>query len=246
MQNVELRNLYYLLRKQVTIASALLLLSKFLSAQREINLPDHDAKPYYFGITLSYNTSYLHALHHPKFLQSDTIMVAEPVNAGGFGLGLLATLHLSNRFEFRFNPQLMFASKTLRYITKYDKPGEEPNPKKNIESILMSLPVQLKFKSDRIDNFRVYMLAGLKFDYDMASNSTARRAEDLVKLKPSDLGFEGGIGYNFYFKSFIFSPEIKISNGLNNIHSRDANLKFSNVLDRLQSRMIVFSIHLEG
>jgi hypothetical protein len=234
------------LRKQVIAAGVLLLTGINAFSQREINLPDHDAKPYYFGITLAYNTSYLHAFHNPKFLQSDTIMVAEPKNAGGFGLGLLATAHLSDRFELRINPQLIFASKTLRYITRHDGVLETPNPSKNIESILMSLPLQVKFKSDRIDNFRVYMMAGLKFDYDMASNSTARRAEDLVKLKAGDYGFEGGIGFNFYFKSFIFSPEIKISNGFNDIHSRDPNLKFSNVLDRLQSRMIVFSIHLEG
>lgn len=238
--------MFHLLRKQVIAAGVLLLMVKSSIAQRELNLPDHDLKPYYFGITLSYNSSYLHASHHPQFLQSDTIMVSEPRNAGGFGLGLLATAHLSNRFEVRVNPQLIFASKTIRYVTRYDGPLDIPNPTKNIESILMSLPIQVKFKSDRIDNFRVYMMAGLKYDYDMASNSTARRAEDLVKLKASDYGFEGGIGFNFYFKRFIFSPEIKISNGFNNIHSRDVNLKYSNVLDRLQSRMIVFSIHLEG
>ncbi|MBD0287229.1 MAG: PorT family protein, partial [Flavisolibacter sp.] len=37
-----------------------------------------------------------------------------------------------------------------------------------------------------------------------------------------------------------------ISNGLSNLHSRDEQLKYSNVLDRIQSRMIIFSIHLEG
>ncbi|HET9056545.1 MAG TPA: outer membrane beta-barrel protein [Chitinophagaceae bacterium] len=216
------------------------------SAQREINLPEHDSKPYYFGITLSYNTSYLHASHHSRFLMYDTVMVVEPVNAGGFGLGLLATGRISNRFEIRFNPQLTFSEKKLRYSLNYTTPVQDPKPVKSIESILFSLPIQIKFKSDRIDNFRVYVLGGLKYDYDLASNSSARRAEDLVKLNKGDYGFEGGIGFNFYFKSFIFSPEIKISNGLSNIHSRDANLKFSNVLDRLQSRMIVLSIHLEG
>ncbi|TAL40944.1 MAG: PorT family protein, partial [Chitinophagaceae bacterium] len=55
-----------------------------------------------------------------------------------------------------------------------------------------------------------------------------------------------GMGFNFYFPSFILSPEIKISNGMKNIHSRDPNLKYSNTIDRIQSRMIVFSIHLEG
>ncbi len=90
------------------------------------------------------------------------------------------------------------------------------------------------------------MLGGGKLDYDLASNAKARKAEDMVKIEKVDYGIEGGLGFNFYFKSFIFSPEIKISNGLRNIHSRDVNLKYSSVFDRMQSRMVVFSIHLEG
>ena len=41
------------------------------------------------------------------------------------------------------------------------------------------------------------------------------------------------------------SPEIKFSYGITNLHQLDRGLKYSNVLDKLQSRMIVFSIHLE-
>ena len=83
-------------------------------------------------------------------------------------------------------------------------------------------------------------------DIDLASNAQARKADDLVKIQKYDLGIEAGIGFNLYFPSFILSPEIKISNGLNNIHSRDKNLKYSSVFDKMQSRMIMFSIHLEG
>lgn len=90
------------------------------------------------------------------------------------------------------------------------------------------------------------MFAGGKVEYDMTSNSSARKAENLVKLKNYDLGVEAGIGFNFYFPVFILSPEIKISNGLINTHSRDANLKFSSNIDRLSSRMIVFSLIFEG
>ncbi|HQV06518.1 MAG TPA: outer membrane beta-barrel protein, partial [Chitinophagaceae bacterium] len=114
------------------------------------------------------------------------------------------------------------------------------------ESVIVSFPFQIKFQSDRIGNFRVYTLAGFKADIDMASNARAKKAEELVKIKRYDYGPEFGIGFNFFFNSFIFSPEIKITNGLNNIHARDENLRFSSVFDRIRSKMIVFSIHLEG
>lgn len=80
----------------------------------------------------------------------------------------------------------------------------------------------------------------------MASNARAKRAEDLVKIDRFDYGPEFGIGFNFFFDSFIFSPEIKISNGMRNLHARDKNLIYSSVFDKIQSRMIIFSIHLEG
>ena len=111
---------------------------------------------------------------------------------------------------------------------------------------MLGLPVHLKFRSDRIDNFRVYMFGGGKIEYDLSSNARAKRAEELVKLKKFDFGIEAGIGFNFYFPVFILSPEIKISNGIFDTHSRDANLKYSSTIDQINSRMIVFSLIFEG
>ncbi|RYY89843.1 MAG: PorT family protein [Chitinophagaceae bacterium] len=216
---------------------------------KEINLEEHDAKPYYFGITLASNTARFHVEQHPYYLGQDTVLVMEPTNSGGFGLGLLATARLNHRFELRFNPTLIFLERNIVYQLKYRdifEDGDGFQVTKKVESVITSFPLQLKFRSDRIGNFRVYMLGGVKLDYDLASNAKARQAENMIKIGKIDYGIEGGLGFNFYFKSFIFSPEVKFSNGLRNMHDRDANLKYSNVIDRIQSRMIVFSIHLEG
>jgi hypothetical protein len=140
----------------------------------------------------------------------------------------------------------MFIERNIFYKLKYPEFDGSTDITKTVESVIMSFPVHVKFQSDRIGNFRVYTMAGFKGDIDMASNARAKRAEQLVKIERYDYGPEFGIGFNFFFESFIFSPEIKISNGLRNIHARDADLKYSNVFDRIQSRMIVFSIHLEG
>jgi hypothetical protein len=136
--------------------------------------------------------------------------------------------------------------RNIFYRLKYPDLDGDTLVTKKIESIIVSFPFQLKFQSDRIGNFRVYTMIGFKADIDMASNARAKKAEDLVKIEKYDFGPEFGIGFNFYFPSFIFSPEIKISNGLRNIHDRDSKLKFSSVFDKIQSRMLVFTIHLEG
>lgn len=227
-----------------------LLLCQTATAQidkAELNKYDQDSKPYYFGLSVGINRARFQTELHPQFLLNDSVLVAEPNNSGGLSLGLSATLRLSNRFQLRFNPQLMFLARNIFYKLKYPDPFDgNTDVTKTVESVIMSFPVHLKFQSDRIGNFRVYTLAGFKADIDMASNARAKRADELVKIEKYDFGPEFGIGFNFYFPSFIFSPEVKISNGIRNIHGRDENLKFSNVFDKIQSRMIVFTIHLEG
>ena len=230
---------------------ALLLLQLPAAAQpthgrTDINMWDHDDKPYYFGISIGANLARFQTYLHPRFLESDSVYVAEPNNSGGITLGLQVTTRLSNRFQLRFNPQLMFIERNIFYKLKQPDIDGNLESIKKVESIIMSFPLQVKFQSDRIGNFRVYTLAGFKADIDMASNARAKRAEELVKIEKHDYGPEFGIGFNFFFDSFIFSSEIKISNGLRNIHARDENLRFSNVFDKIQSRMIVFTIHLEG
>jgi Outer membrane protein beta-barrel domain len=247
MQTTHIWNMQYLYRRQVIVTVLFLFtLVQTSLAQYEINLPQHEEKRYYFGITLSTNFSRFQAEHHPKFLQSDSITNVEVVSKPGFGLGLLGTLRLSPHLEVRINPHLIFASRSINYQVTYPLTGDATFQQKTIESIYTSFPLQLKFSSDRINNFRVYILGGGKFEYDLASNSRARKAEDLIKLGKNALGYEAGLGFHFYFPSFILSPELKISNTFGNIHSRDPNLIYSNVIDRMQARMIVFSIHLEG
>jgi hypothetical protein len=204
-------------------------------------------QPYYFGITLGYNSSYLHLSKSQQFIQNnDTILVAEPGSSGGIIMGLLATARLNDHFQFRVNPQLIIGgAKSIKYILGKNLPGEAINQLQSLPSTLVSFPFQFKFNSDRIGNFRTYILGGVKYDIDLSSNSGARNAEDLVKLKRGDFGLEAGIGFNFYLPFVTISPEIKMSYGLSNIHQLDPALKYSNVLERIQSRMIVFSIHLE-
>jgi hypothetical protein len=159
----------------------------------------------------------------------------------------MANLQLTKHLDLRAYPlNLIFSEKVFGYTQKL--PGESTSTveKQSVESIVMSFPFQVRLKSDRINNFRVYTLAGMKYDFDLASNSGARNADNIVKVNKSDYGLEGGIGFQFFFPYFILSPEIKFSYGLSNVHSRDESLRYSNVIDKMNSRMILFSLHFEG
>jgi hypothetical protein len=236
--------------KQIFLVTCFLVISTVSSfAQKEIFREEQDQKPYYFGLSLSAVYSRFQIEHHSSFLEQDSILVAEPGNAPGISLRLVAGLNLSPRFELRFNPGLIFTDRPIIYqLNKKYSPDPDAGYtiKKGVESIITTFPLSLKFKSDRIGNFRVYMLGGGKIDMDLASNAQKRKADDQVRIKKFSYGLEAGMGFNFYRRSVTITPEIKISNGLNDLHDRHENLNYSRVLDRIQSRMIIFTIHLEG
>jgi len=213
-----------------------------------LNLPDHDSKRYHFGINLGMNKSHFSFTHHPQFMTQDSVTVIESLNSTGINLAWLVNLNLSPHFDLRTYPlNLTFSAKASQYALTYpDAPaGESALTIKKVQSITLSLPLQVKFSSDRIDNLKVYTIAGVKFDYDMASNAGRSNADDLIKLNKFDYSVQGGIGFHLYFPFFVLSPELKVDWGLANLHSRSSSLKFSSNVDQIYSRMITFSLTVE-
>ena len=155
----------------------------------------------------------------------------------------MGTLRLTKFVDLRFVPSLSFAEKRL--VMQYGFPTDSTSDR-TIESIYMHLPLQLKFKSDRIRNFRFYAIAGGKFDYDLAANARSHRTDEVLKVSPIDAGFELGVGFEFFNPNFIFAPEIKLSQGLINQLSNTNSVELNNAIQDLHTRMIVISIHLEG
>ncbi|HZI69060.1 MAG TPA: outer membrane beta-barrel protein [Hanamia sp.] len=236
--------LYLLRRKIVWFGLSLLFCSVSAIAQDNVvNQENHDDKPYHFGINLGYNESHFNFTHHPRFLQYDSILDVESINNPGINLAWLVNVRVSDHFDIRLHPlDLTFSEKAFLYSQKYET---DSSVTKKVQSITLSFPVNIAFSSDRIGNFKVYTLAGAKYDYDLASNAGAAKAEDLIKLRKSGLSAEIGLGFHIYFPYFVLSPEIKLSSGITNVHARDPNLKYSNVIDRINERMVTFSLTVE-
>ncbi|MBK8444279.1 MAG: PorT family protein [Sphingobacteriales bacterium] len=209
------------------------------------NLEKHDYKKIYFGILGGWNTTRFNIEHSKDFILNDSIKLLESPNTPGFNLGIISNFRLSKHADLRLIPTLVLAEKKLRY-TEIANSGDSTFVN-TIESIYFDIPIALKYKSDRFnDNYRFYVMSGLRFDYDLASNSKKRRANDIVKLGRFDVAAELGFGFEIYFPMFIFSPEIKISRGLNNVHVPTDNLRYSDVIGALRSRTITISFQFEG
>jgi hypothetical protein len=209
----------------------------------DINQESHDDRPYHFGINIGYNKSHFNFTHDPRFLQYDSILDVESINSAGINLAWLVNVRMSNHFDLRVHPlDLTFSEKSFLYTQKYEA---DTSLTQKVQSITLSFPVNIAFSSDRIGNLKVYALAGGKLDYDLASNKGATETGDIIKLNRLDASAEIGLGFHIYFPYFVLSPEIKLSSGLRNLHDRDPDLKYSNVIDKINSRMITFSLTVE-
>lgn len=228
--------------KKISIAFALLISTCVANAQTKgtFNYLDFAAKPYYFGITLAYNTSSFQPYQSSQFFTSDSIRGIESLAGQGFNLGIVTNLKIGQNFDFRFLPTLSFADRTLQYTTSNSLVN------KRIEAVFFEMPFHARYKSEPYEDLRVFVIGGVKYSFDVASKSRTRQDANLVKITPTDFAVELGAGVQFFFPYFIFSPEIKFSQGISNglIYNRD--LEFSSVLDKVLSRTFTISFHFEG
>ncbi len=207
------------------------------------NFLDFNQKPYYFGITLAYNSSNFKVFQSRNFVLNDSIRRVESVTGPGFNLGIVTNLKIGESFDIRFLPTLSFAERNINYAAPRDV--RRPFFRK-IESVFVEMPFHARYKSVPFHDMRLFVISGIKYSFDVASDSRSRMAESLVKIAPNDFSFEIGAGIQFFLPYFIFSPEIKYSHGLNNILIFDNELEESTVIEKVLSRTLTVSLHFEG
>ncbi|MCW3125138.1 MAG: PorT protein [Bacteroidetes bacterium] len=205
------------------------------------NVHELGRKQIYFGISLGVNAANYRIVHKP-FNGVDTIKSMRPALGPGFNLGIIANWQFHRYFDLRLIPALSFSDKSIKYTTVLRK---SPDVKQTISSIYLSFPLQLRFKSDPIKNTRIYVIAGARYDYDLASNSNTR-AQTLLKVSKHDVSVDYGMGVMIYFPYFIMSPEFKVSQGVINVNSPTNGYIYSRVIEKLYSRTYTFTLNLEG
>ncbi|MEY4902912.1 MAG: hypothetical protein RLZZ292_727 [Bacteroidota bacterium] len=216
-----------------------------LQAQRasnNYNYLDFNQKPYYFGITLGYNSSDFKVFRSKNFITNDEIHITEGVTGPGFNLGVVSNLRVGEYFDIRFLPTLSFSERNI----EYKKTNDSNSNREKFEQVLVELPFHVRYKSAPYNDKRMFLIAGCKYVYDVASTSTVRQSATLVKIAPTDFCFEIGTGIQMYFPYFIFSPEIKFSRGLSNVLLYNNNVVKSQVLEKVLSRGLTVSLHFEG
>lgn len=93
---------------------------------------------------------------------------------------------------------------------------------------------------------RAFVVTGVKYSFDVANDSDTRQADELIKISPTDFQVEFGAGVQIFFPFFIFSPEIKFSQGITNSLIYNKNIVQSTLIEKLYSRAFTISFHFEG
>lgn len=204
------------------------------------NFRDFNRKSYYFGINVGFNSSGYKLHQSGFFINNDSIKVTEGSSEVGVNMHMITNLKLGEYFDFRFLPGFSFAQRGFEFTNVSDSKVIE----RKIESVFFELPFHIRFKSEPYKDKRLFVVAGLKYSYDVQSNSKSRKT--LIKIAPHDFQYEVGVGMQMFYPYFIFSPEIKFSRGLGNILIYDRAQNEARVLENVVSQIFTISFNFEG
>lgn len=214
------------------------------------NLPKFEKRKIHFGFIIGTNANNFTVKRKNPALGGvpDSLISINASSSSGFNLGIVSDLHLNEYFSLRFTPNLAFSSRTLNYTFQtFD--GVKVFPK-DIESTLINFPINIKYKSVRVNNFSAYFIGGAAYTYDLASkvgsdNLATELSDIIIKLKRDDIVAQIGFGTEFYLEYFKFGIELKMSYGFTNILFNDGT-QLSTPIDYLRSKMCLISFTFEG
>ncbi len=174
----------------------------------------------------------------------------------GFGIGFVSDLYITPNVNLRFTPVFVFSDRIIDYEfvdgeqnDRHGVPSPEGFTRRTVSSTMFEFPLGIKLKSDRKNNFRAYILAGMKYGIDIASKKNADDEGDIaiqkqLKNNKGILSYDVGIGFDLYFEYFKLSPEIKLSNSIKSILKREEH-PYTSPLEKLYLRNFVFSLYFE-
>ncbi len=213
--------------------------------QKPKNESWYDEKLLYFGFSLGFNTMDLKITPSKTFMDSTSLYPELSILNPGINIQIVTDLRPSKYLDLRFLPGVSFGQRTIMYY-KNQTPDHIPQV---IESSFLEFPLLLKFKGDRLNNVRPYVIGGLNYRYDLAAKKEYDPDKQVyVRLKKPNLYYEVGGGLDFYLTYFKLSIELKMSNGIGNVLVQDPAQgypQYVNAIEKMRSQIWVLAFHFE-
>jgi hypothetical protein len=213
--------------------------------QKPKNESWYDEKLLHFGFSLGFNTMDFDITPSQAFLDSTSLYPEVSKLNPGINIQIVTDLRPANYLDIRFLPGVSFGQRIVRYY----KDGVLYNDQQRLESSFLEFPLLLKYKGDRLNNVRPYVIGGLNYRYDLAGK---REFDDekpvYIRIKRPDLYYELGAGLDFYLTFFKLSVEVKMSNGIRDVLIKEAapgHSEFYNAIEKMKSQIWVLAFHFE-
>lgn len=211
-----------------------------------LNLEKFEQKRIHFGFALGMNNASF--LMRSDYTVVDSLISLNVQPQSGFNLGIISDLHFNEHFGLRFVPTLSFGQRNMVYV--FEENGKPLNPEiKAVESTFVDFPLDLRFRSARLNNFSTYFLGGFKYSLDLASqeksDNTLKGADVLVRIKQNSWNWDVGYGLDFYLPYFKFGVELKYSGSFNNLLVPDPT-PYSLPIESLRSKIFWICVTFEG
>ena len=207
------------------LLSIVLLVSSNLFAQKKDRveyLPNFDKKQLHFGYYLGLNKKGFKIRYNDSNgivnnLDTDYIAVEESY---GFNIGLVIDYKLHDNINLRFEPGLSSNTKKLIYDENVLGPTgvNGAGIERDISGTYARFPLLLKFSTNRLHNFRAFVIGGLSYDYNFSSNqnNSNDNLSGEFRMKTNNFSYEIGLGVDIYLYFFKFSPSIRGVFAINN------------------------------
>jgi hypothetical protein len=226
----------------------ILLFTSVLTAQekRPRNLPAFDHKKLHWGFTVGLNSmdySIRRNTAEPGYLHADVV----GFQPAGFQVNIVSDLRLSDYWNLRFLPGINLGSRQFVY---YDPESWEVDRKMTLGSSFLDFPLLLKYRSERVNNYRPYVVGGTSYRIDMSARGDYQPDEpDRILIKRSDVYLEVGFGIDHYLQYFKYSTELKLAMGLRNMMVTDKPFAsepyYANSILGLRSFLVMLNFHFE-
>ena len=212
----------------------------FSQEEKPLNNPIYDNQPYHFGFTLGISNTKFQLDYKELFLSQNNFDQILSKHEPGFNVGIIMDLRIGQNTNLRLTPSFNFSDQKLYFIKNNMK---NIYPENNTGVSNFELPIYLKYRSDRINNGRIYLLFGGNFMLNMSGVEKLQVADN-IKFKETNYSIDFGFGIDMYFAYFKFSPEIKYSYGFKNMLVTQNNEQ-SNLINTLYTRGILISLTFE-
>lgn len=211
------------------------------------NLQRFDERPFHFGFGLGYNqSSFATITHQSAFAQTDSLLGIVSVSKPGFHFAGIFELKVTKNVRMRLYPFFLeFRDALLQYHYRDSNDlGEVHIIHQELHPTYFSVPLHLKFRTNRIGNFAANVVTGVKYGVNVSSQNNVQ-SKDLLKLKKEDWVVEVGGGVEFFLAYFKLGVELKYAHGLKNVMVQEQS-QWSAPINSLKSRSWMFSITFEG